>query len=142
MIRKGNVTIGLQTRFGPGWTGIRCGARTKLGGECQRPAVKKTGRCTRHGGKSTGPRTQAGRNKIAALHTTHGKYTKAKRREAQKSAEVGRKVLRRALGPGTAPRPGRRNPLRATPGGHLGGTAHGASRSAGGQPIHYHRQCS
>ena len=57
MIRKGNVTIGLQTRFGPDWTGIRCGARTKLGGECQRPAVKKTGRCTRHGGKSTGPRT-------------------------------------------------------------------------------------
>ena len=54
MIRKGNVTIGLQTRFGPDWTGIRCGARTKLGGECQRPAVKKTGRCTRHGGKSTG----------------------------------------------------------------------------------------
>ena len=47
MIRKGNVTIGLQTRFGPDWTGIRCGARTQLGGECQRPAVKKTGRCTR-----------------------------------------------------------------------------------------------
>ena len=67
-------------------------ADKELGGECQRPAVKKTGRCTRHGGKSTGPRTQAGRNKIAALHTTHGKYTKAKRREAQKSAEVGRKV--------------------------------------------------
>ena len=88
MIRKGNVTLGLQTRFGPDWTGIRCGARTKLGGECQRPAVKKTGRCTRHGGKSTDPRTQAGRNKIAALHTTHGKYTKAKRQEAQKSAEV------------------------------------------------------
>jgi len=42
MIRKGNVTIGLQTRFGPDWTGIRCGARKKLGGECQRPAVKKT----------------------------------------------------------------------------------------------------
>ena len=41
MIRKGNVTIGLQTRFGPDWTGIRCGARTQLGGECQRPAVKK-----------------------------------------------------------------------------------------------------
>ena len=92
MIRKGNVTIGLQTRFGPDWTGIRCGARTQLGGECQRPAVKKTGRCTRHGGKSTGPRTQAGLNKIAALHTTHGKYTKAKRQEAQKRAEVGRRV--------------------------------------------------
>lgn len=42
------------------------------------------------GGKSTGPRTQAGRNKIAEFHTTHGMYTKAKRQAAQKSAEVGR----------------------------------------------------
>jgi len=92
MIRKGNVTIGLETRFGPDWTGICCGARTNLGGECQSPAVKKTGRRTRHGGKSTGPRTRAGRKKITALHTTHGKYTKAKRQEAQKSAEVRRKV--------------------------------------------------
>ena len=33
-----------------------------------------------------------GRNTIAALHTTHGKYAKAKRQEAQKSPEVGRKV--------------------------------------------------
>ena len=52
MIRKGNVTIGLQTRFGPDWTGIRCGARTKLGGECQRPAVKKCMTKTSGSGKS------------------------------------------------------------------------------------------
>ena len=92
MIAKGNVTIGLETRFGPNWPGVRCGAKTKAGGECQRPAVKRTGRCTRHGGKSTDPRTQAGRDKIAALHTTHGKLTKEKREAAKKSAEVGRKV--------------------------------------------------
>jgi len=92
MLTKGNVTIGLETRFGRDWPGVRCGARTKAGGECQRPAVKRTGRCTRHGGKSTGPRTQAGRDKIAALHTTHGRLTKEKRQEAQKRAEVGRKV--------------------------------------------------
>ena len=92
MIAKGNVTIGLETRFGPDWPGVRCGARTKAGGECQRPAVKRTGRCTRHGGKSTGARTQAGRDKIAALHTTHGKLTKEKREAAKKRAEVGRKV--------------------------------------------------
>jgi len=61
MLTKGSVEIGLETRFGPNWPGVRCGARTKAGGECQRPAVKQTGRCTRHGGKSTGPRTQAGR---------------------------------------------------------------------------------
>ena len=87
MIAKGNVTIGLETRFGPNWPGVRCGARTKVGGTCQRPAVKRTGRCTRHGGKSTGPKTQAGRDKIAALHTTHGRLTKEKR-EAVKYANI------------------------------------------------------
>jgi len=92
MIAKGNVTIGLETRFGPDWPGVRCGARTKSGGECQRPAVKRTGKCNRHGGKSTGPRTQAGRDKIAALHTTHGRLTKEKRQAAKTRAEVGRKV--------------------------------------------------
>ena len=92
MLTKGSVTIGLETRFGPDWPGVRCGARTKAGGACQRPAVKRTGRCTRHGGKSTGQKTQAGRDKIAALHTTHGRLTKQKRAAARKRAEVGRKV--------------------------------------------------
>ena len=92
MLTKGNVTIGLETRFGPDWPCVRCGARTKAGGACQRPAVKRTGRCTRHGGKSTGPRTQAGRDTIAALHTTHGKFTKQKRQEAKKCVDLGRKV--------------------------------------------------
>ena len=92
MLTKGNVTIGLETRFGPDWPGVRCGARTKVGGKCQRPAVKQTGRCTRHGGKSTGPKTQAGRDKIAALHTKHGRLTKEKRMEVKKRAAVGRKV--------------------------------------------------
>ena len=92
MLTKGNVTIGLETRFGPNWPGVRCGARTKAGGACQRPAVKRTGRCSRHGGKSTGPRTQAGRAKIAALHTKHGQLTKEKRETARQRAELGREV--------------------------------------------------
>ena len=89
---KGSVEIGIETRFGPDWPGVRCGARTKAGGACQRPAVKRTGRCTRHGGKSTGPRTQAGRDKLAQLHLKHGQLTKEKREAARKRAEVGRKV--------------------------------------------------
>ena len=92
MIAKGNVTIGLEMRFGPNWLGARCGAKTKAGGACQRPAVKRTGRCSRHGGKSTGPRTQAGRDKIAALHTTHGRLTKAERAKEKRRAEIGRQV--------------------------------------------------
>ena len=92
MLTKGSVGIGLETRFGPNWPGVRCGARTKAGGECQRPAVKRTGRCSRHGGKSTGPRTQVGQDKIAALHTTHGRLTKEKRAAARKRADLGHKI--------------------------------------------------
>ncbi|MDV7201108.1 HGGxSTG domain-containing protein [Roseovarius sp. 10] len=88
---KGNK-IGSATRFGPEWAGRRCGARTKAGTACQRPAVKKNGRCTRHGGKSTGPRTQEGLARIAAAQTTHGRLTKEKRAEAKRTAEVGRQI--------------------------------------------------
>ena len=92
MIAKGNVKIGLETRFGSKWPGVRCGAKTKNGGTCQRPAVKRTGRCTRHGGKSTGAKTQAGRDKIAQVHTTHGRTTKAERAKSKRRAEIGRQV--------------------------------------------------
>ncbi len=85
--------IGLATRFGPEWEGQRCGARTRAGTPCQRPAVKKTGRCTRHGGKSTGPRTSEGRARIAAAQTKHGRLTKEKRAEAKRNAAVGRHIL-------------------------------------------------
>lgn len=88
---KGNE-IGLVTRFGPNWPGQRCGARTTTGTPCQRPAVKKTGRCTRHGGKSTGPRTKEGLARISAAQTTHGRLTKEKRAEAKRNAEVGRQI--------------------------------------------------
>jgi hypothetical protein len=89
--KKGN-TIGAATRFGPDWPGKRCGAKTKAGTPCQRAAVKRTGRCTRHGGKSTGPRTEEGRARIAAAQTTHGRLTKEKRAEARRNAEVGRQI--------------------------------------------------
>ena len=42
MIAKGNVLIGLETRFGADWPGQRCGAKTRRGTACQRPANKKT----------------------------------------------------------------------------------------------------
>ena len=92
MIRKGNVTIGLQTRFGPGWTGIRCGARTKLGGECQRPANKKNGRCRLHGGASTGAKTEEGRARISAANRRHGKFTKDKLERQRENAAKGREI--------------------------------------------------
>jgi hypothetical protein len=42
----------------------RCGAQTRLGTLCKRQAVKN-GRCPNHGGLSTGPKTKAGRSRIA-----------------------------------------------------------------------------
>ena len=88
---KGNI-IGNATRFGPDWQGKRCGARTKGGDPCQRPAVARTGRCPNHGGKSTGPRTKEGIARIVAAKTTHGRLTKEKRLEAKARAKVGRHV--------------------------------------------------
>ena len=46
MLTKGSIEIGIETRFGPDWPGVRCGARTQAGGKFQRPAVKRTGKCT------------------------------------------------------------------------------------------------
>ena len=76
MIAKDNVTIGIEWRFGPDWPGQRCGAKTRRGAPCRRPANKRNGRCRLHGGASSGPRTEQGRAKIAAANTTTGQHTK------------------------------------------------------------------
>lgn len=89
--KKGNQ-IGVQTRFGPDWPGQRCGAKTRAGAPCKRAAISGKGRCPLHGGRSTGPRTEAGRAKIAALHTKHGRLTKEKRAEAKRRAAEGRRI--------------------------------------------------
>ena len=64
MLTKDNVTIGIEWRFGPDWPGQRCGAKTRRGAACQRPANKKNGRCRLHGGASIGAKTEEGRARI------------------------------------------------------------------------------
>jgi hypothetical protein len=61
--RRGNPDLHLSPR---------CGARTRAGCPCRAPAIHGKLRCRMHGGRSTGPRTEAGRARIAAAHTTHG----------------------------------------------------------------------
>ncbi len=51
----------------------RCGARTRAGCGCRAPAMAN-GRCRMHGSASTGPRTEEGRARLRAAHTTHGGY--------------------------------------------------------------------
>jgi hypothetical protein len=42
----------------------KCGARTRRGTQCIRKALAN-GRCPNHGGLSTGPKTEAGKKRIA-----------------------------------------------------------------------------
>ena len=92
MLTKGDVKIGLNWRFGPDWPGQRCGARTRQGTPCQSPAYSHNHRCRLHGGLSTGPRTEAGRARLVASKITHGRFTKEKRAEARRRAQVGREM--------------------------------------------------
>jgi len=41
--------------------GLQCGATTRAGTPCKLTGLYKSGRCKLHGGMSTGPKTDAGR---------------------------------------------------------------------------------
>ena len=60
----------------------RCQAkskRTKL--QCAAPALKGKRVCKTHGGRSTGPRSEAGRQRCAKAKTIHGRDTREARTE-------------------------------------------------------------
>jgi hypothetical protein len=60
----------------------RCQAkskRTKL--QCAAPAFKGKSVCKTHGGRSTGPKTEAGRQRCAEAKTIHGRETREARNE-------------------------------------------------------------
>ena len=86
---------GHATRFGPNWPGRRCLAKTRQGTPCQNPAIKGPGRCKLHGGKSTGPRTAAGRARVAAVNTKHGRRSKA---HVERVREINAEIKRITLG--------------------------------------------
>ena len=70
------ILAGRATRFGLNWSGKRCLARTRKGGQCQCPAMKGKARCRLHGGLSTGPQTKDGKEKVRQSVLKHGYYTK------------------------------------------------------------------
>ena len=92
MLTKGNVAIGVEWRFGADWPGQRCGAKTRRGTGCQRPANKKNGRCRLHGGASTGAKTSEGLKRISQANMRHGKYTKDKLEMQSENAAIGRAI--------------------------------------------------
>ena len=92
-LTKGNVTIGIHTRFGPNWQGVRCLAKTRRGTKCQSAAYKHNGRCRLHGGLSTGARAPEGLQRISEANLKHKRQTKDKLEAQRHAAKVGRRVL-------------------------------------------------
>ena len=92
-LTKGGVIIGVPTRFGPNWPGIRCLAKTRRGTKCQSAEYKHNGRCRLHGGLSTGARTPEGLQRISEANLKHGRQTKDKLAAQRHAAKVGRRVL-------------------------------------------------
>ena len=74
--RANLMEAGRATRFGPAWPGRRCGARTRHGGLCQKPAIRGRWRCQLHGGRSTGARTPEGLQKLKDIHWKHGQRSR------------------------------------------------------------------
>ena len=92
-LTKGGVIIGVPTRFGPNWPGIRCLAKTRRGTKCQSAAYKHNGRCRLHRGLSTGARTPEGLQRISEANRKHRRQTKDKLEAQRHAAKVGRRVL-------------------------------------------------
>jgi hypothetical protein len=83
-MQKSNAANKLQSMLTGGGriTCARClASSTRTGQQCGRPALKtsKTQKCQFHGGRGSGPKTAAGRARIAAALTVHGTETRALR---------------------------------------------------------------
>ena len=69
---------------------LRCAALSKRSGaQCGRPASNgsKTQKCHMHGGRgNSAPKTEEGRQRVAAAHTKTGQFTNAAKLEQSKSS--------------------------------------------------------
>jgi len=76
------------TSFGA--AAARCQAKSKRSGaQCRKPAMRGKAVCRTHGGASTGPTTQQGRERCAQAKTIHGWETREIRRtRGQKLKEL------------------------------------------------------
>ena len=71
-------------------TCLRCSAKSKrTKRQCRGPAIRGKTKCRTHGGASTGPKTQAGKDVIRQAHLKHGEQTlEAKAARSAKDAEM------------------------------------------------------
>lgn len=70
----------------------RCAARRKINGQACRAPAMANGRCHKHGGASTGPRTAEGLERCRAAPWKHGGRAAEVRNAARQRGEVRRLV--------------------------------------------------
>jgi hypothetical protein len=68
---------------------LLCGAKTRAGGCCQVRAEPGKARCRFHGGKSTGPKTPAGRARIAEVQRQRWQRYRERVRAVSSGDETG-----------------------------------------------------
>jgi hypothetical protein len=71
---------------------LPCGAKTRAGGYCQVRAEPGKARCRFHGGKSTGPKTQAGRARIAEAQRLRWLAYRERVRAVRSEDEAGSRI--------------------------------------------------
>ena len=75
----------------------RCQAKSKrTKQQCRSPAIRGKRVCRIHGGKSTGPKTEQGRNLCGAAKTLHGRETRVIRAKRQQALAELRQLERAA----------------------------------------------
>lgn len=80
---------------------LQCAAKGKRSGvQCRAVAIKGKTKCRNHGGLSSGPQTESGRQRCAEAKTIHGRETRKARSERshglQRLAQI--EAVGRALG--------------------------------------------
>ena len=75
------------TTLGGGIQCNQCQAKSKRSKlQCRGPAVRDKAMCRMHGGRSTGPKTNTGRQRCAQAKTIHGNETRQARTERSLSS--------------------------------------------------------
>jgi hypothetical protein len=77
-----------EWRFGPDWPGRRCGAKTRRGSPCQKPALRDNARCQIHGGRGGAPSGPANGN------YKNGRYTKERIAAVREQSAQLREIIR------------------------------------------------
>lgn len=96
----------------------RCTAKSKRSGEqCKKPAMRGKAVCDFHGGRSSGPKTQAGKDRQRAAVTKTGAFTKQAAEDRARSTRVlrGLEDAMHILKMTTMPRTRGRKPLGYVP---------------------------